>query len=164
LKRTILVAILLGLVLGRCFSRPGKIELVSETEPLTVKVHGHSEPVDWIWFQGPYRNLNEQGPAPPPSERDLDVIVWKIRPAGNGEYYEFAQPGTIPAITYGVVPEGWEQELPKTGMAPPLLNGFVYTVGVVTARGPRPNSLCVYVNNGRLQLYGNKKDPPCDQD
>ena len=151
--RVIILATLLLLSLRSCFSRAGVITLVSESEPLTVKVDPGTEVVDWIWFQGPYRNSLVNGPKPPPGKEPKDIIVWQIHPASNGEYYEFASADKIPIITYGRVPEGWQQKLPLTGSPPPLLEGYVYTVNAVTFKGPRPRELCVYVNKGRLELY-----------
>lgn len=162
--RAILLAVLLLAQLGACFKRPGEISLLSESEPLSIRVHGGTEQVDWIWFQGPYRNELAQGPTPPPSKRDMDVIVWKIRLAAKNGGYPVADPDKIPDITYGVLPEGWEQELPWDGSPAPLLDGYVYTVGVVTVRGPRPRSLCVYVNNGRLEPYRDKDLAPCNEE
>ena len=164
MKVILLATLLLMTQVGACFSRPGEITLLSEIEPLSIRVHGGTEQVMWIWFQGPYRNATVQGPAPPPSKRDIDVIVWKIRLAAKDGVIPFVEPDKIPDITYGQVPEGWEQELPEAGTPPPLLDGYVYTVGVVTHRGPAPRSLCVYVNKGSLEPYKDKTDPPCDEE
>jgi hypothetical protein len=162
--RALLIATLLLVFLQSCFHRAGEITLVSESEPLTVKVNPGTEVIDWVWFHGPFRNTLANGPEPPPSKQEKDVIVWQITPSISNQDREFNSPDKHPVITYGLIPEGWEQQLPATGSPPPLLDGYVYTVSAVTFRGPRPKALCVYVNKGRLELYKNYKDPPCDQD
>ena len=161
--RIILLAILLGSGLAGCFSRAGEITLVSESQPLIVKVDPGTEVIDWIWFQGPFRNQLVNGPAPPPSENPKDVIVWQITPRLHSQSDAFSSPDKYPVITYGQVPEGWEQQLPLTGSPPPLLDGYVYTVSAVTFRNPRPRNLCVYVNQGRLEPFTDdgKLHPTC---
>ena len=163
--RLILVATLSLFVFQSCFHRAGEITLVAESAPLTVKVNPGTEVIDWVWFQGPFRNSLANGPAPPPSKQEKDVIVWQITPSNSNQDREFNSPDKHPIITYGQLPAGWEQMSPSKGSSPPpLLDGYVYTVSAVTFRGPRPKALCVYVNKGRLELYKNHKDPPCDQD
>ena len=137
--------------------------LVSESEPLIIKVDPGTEVIDWIWFQGPHRNKVANGPEPPPRENPKDVIVWQISPGINSRSDEFSSPDKHPVITYGLVPEGWHQQLPETGSPPPLLDGYVYTVNVITFRHPRPTGLCVYVNKGHLEPYVEKGDPSCDR-
>jgi hypothetical protein len=101
----------------------------------------------WIWFQGPYRNAVEGGPAPPPPEQPIKFIIWKITRLDG-----YAPADKIPIISYGQVPEGWAQELPESGPASPLLDGYVYTVSAIPDRGVGPR-LCVYLKNGRFRPY-----------
>ena len=151
--RGVLLATLLLLQLGSCFQRRGEVTLVSESEPLTVKVDPGSAVIDWVWFQGPHRNVLVNGPEPPPRADPKDVIVWQISPGLSSQDHQFSSPDKFPVITYGQVPEGWAQMLPATGSPPPLLDGYVYTISVITFRSPRPRALCVYVNKGRLEPY-----------
>lgn len=162
--RLAFIAALFLILFQSCFHRAGEITLQSEAEPLTVKVDPGTEVIDWIWFQGPFRNKLANGPAPPPSENPKDVIVWQISPRVHSQSDAFSSPDKFPVIAYGQVPEGWEQWLPSTGSPPPLLNGYVYTVNAITFRNPRPRGLCVYVNNGRLQRYSeNGEDSLCKE-
>lgn len=162
MARIVLIVILLGGGLSSCFDRQGEITLVSESEPLTVKVDPGSEVIDWIWFQGPYRNKHPNSPEPPPIENPKGVIVWQISPGIDSGSAEFSSPDKHPVITYGRLPEGWRQLMPETGSPAPLLDGFVYTVNVITFRSPRPAGLCVYVNKGRLEPYVEKGNPSCE--
>ena len=162
MARTVFIAILLVSGLSSCFSRQGEITLVSESEPLTIKVDPGTAVIDWIWFQGPLRNRNPNSPEPPPLENPKGVIVWQISPRVDSRSDKFSSPDKYPVITYGQLPEGWQQLEPETGAPAPLLDGFVYTVNVVTFRSPRPAGLCVYVNKGRLEPYVEKGNPSCE--
>lgn len=162
--RGVLFATLLLLQLGACFERTGEVTLVSESEPLTVKIDPGSEVIDWVWFQGPLRNKLANGPEPPPRADPKDVIVWQITPHTHSQDRRFSSPDKFPVITYGKVPEEWVQQLPTTGSPPPLLDGYVYTVSVITFRNPRPRALCVYVKNGRFERYReNGEDSLCKE-
>ena len=161
--RGVFLATLLLIQLGACFERQGEVMLVSESEPLTVKVDPGSAVIDWVWFKGPHRNVHVNGPEPPPRAYPEDVIVWQITPRLSSQDYDFSSPDKFPVITYGQVPEGWAQQRPSTGSPPPLLDGYVYAVSVITFRSPRPKPLCVYVKNGRLERYVDSEDPSCKE-
>ena len=163
LVRVIFAATLSLFLFQSCFHRAGEITLLSESEPLIVKVDPGTEVIDWVWFQGPHQNVLVNGPKPPPREDPRDVIVWQISPGTDSGDGKFASPDKHPIITYGQVPEGWTQQRPLTGSPERLLDGFVYTVHAVTFRGPRPRGLCVYVNNGRLEPYVDGDDPACKE-
>jgi hypothetical protein len=160
----VLAAALSLFLFQSCFHRAGEITLLSESEPLTVKVDPGTEVIDWVWFQGPHRNQLAKGPEPPPRQDPTGVIVWQISPRTNNRSDKFSSPDKFPVITYGRVPEGWVQLLPSTGSPPPLLDGYVYTVKAVTFRNPRPKELCVYVKNGRFERYSeNGADSSCKE-
>ena len=164
LLRVILVTTLSVFLFQSCFHRAGEITLVSESEPLTVKVDPGTEVIDWVWFQGPFRNTVANGPEPPPQQNPKDVIVWQITPGISSQSREFSSPDKHPVIAYGQVPEGWVQQLPETGSPPPLLEGYVYTVNAVTFRGPRPRGLCIYVSDGQIKRYSEHgEDPFCKE-
>jgi hypothetical protein len=163
--RVILVATLSLFLFQSCFHRAGEITLQSESEPLTVKVNPGTEVIDWVWFQGPHRNRLANGPEPPPLQDPKDVIVWQITPRLYSNDREFSSPDKHPVITYGHLPEGWEQMVPSTGSPPPLLDGYVYTVNSITFRGPRPRGLCIYVSNGQIKRYSEHgEDPLCGKE
>jgi hypothetical protein len=49
--------------------------------------------------------------------------LWEIRPAGNDKISE------LPSITYGVVPSGFIQTVPTSGMPPVLVEKKTYEAG-----------------------------------
>lgn len=79
-----------------------------------------------------------------------DPKMWEIRPTNENLISK------LPAITYGVVPLGFKQTIPSTGVPPPLVEGRVYEVG-----GPAFNanggSIRFTIKGGRaLMLPENK--------
>ena len=111
--RTVLLATLSLFLFQSCFHRAGEITLVSQSEPLIVELDPGTELIDWVWFQGPHRNLLEDGPEPPLRQDPKDVIVWQISPKMSNQAQEFED--KHPIITYGQVPPRWVQLLPATG-------------------------------------------------
>lgn len=80
-------------------------------------------------------------------EQDLkkNVPVWVVWPKGNSE----GTLSNLPPITYGKVPDGFTQEIPAGGAAPPaLVEGKVYEAG-----GPEvsmPNGVIRFtIRNGK---------------
>jgi len=56
---------------------------------------------------------------------DKNTVIWQVWPRTTAD-------GTIdslPPITYGSVPAGFNQTIPKEGTPPPLLEGKVYEAG-----------------------------------
>ncbi len=103
--------------------------------------------MDWIWFQGPYQNRREPGPEIKRGSDPKEIILWKISPVGR-----FIPMNEVPKITYGSVPEGWKQEIPRAGSPPALLDGYVYYVGVVAARGGGAE-MCIFLKGGPVQPF-----------
>jgi hypothetical protein len=68
--------------------------------------------------------------VPPENQRqsiqrssDANKLLWKIRPAGGAE----SKIRRLPPVTYGVVPDGFEQVFPADGSAPVgLEEGKIY--------------------------------------
>ena len=54
-----------------------------------------------------------------------DKTVWWIFP-NDSEKGDFKN---LPAFTYGKIPAGWNQTIPKEGEPPPLVEGHVYEAG-----------------------------------
>ncbi|HSE31256.1 MAG TPA: hypothetical protein VLA93_06735 [Pyrinomonadaceae bacterium] len=66
------------------------------------------------------------------------------------------------SCTYGQLPEGWDQEIPQEGSPPQLIDGYVYYIGIVAARGAGPE-LCVFLKKGQLHPYEDGgEDGHCD--
>ena len=60
--------------------------------------------------------------------KDEQKVIWQIRPASGTDN----SANGLPQITYGQVPQGFEQVVPSAGAAPALQEGKVYA-----ASGPR---------------------------
>lgn len=52
-----------------------------------------------------------------------DAKLWEIRPTNQDLI------STLPEITYGVVPPGFDQTIPQGGPPPPLVEGKLYQAG-----------------------------------
>lgn len=126
---------------------PGTIKPMPGAAPPTFEISGTGD-VQWVWFQGPYQNLTEPGPKLEFESKPDSHILWKIAPT-NGRFLPIAD---IPKITYGELPTGWQQEIPKTGPPPAWLDGYVYYIGIVPQRGSGAE-LCVFLKNGQMQPY-----------
>lgn len=63
-----------------------------------------------------------------PAGKDDERVIWKIQPRSGTDNSAKG----LPQITYGQVPEGFEQLVPSAGPAPALQEGKVYA-----ASGPR---------------------------
>ena len=76
--------------------------------------------------------------------RDEGAVIWDIRPKSGTD--NSAQ--GLPQITYGQVPQGFEQLVPGVGIAPALEEGKVYA-----ASGPRievPEAFVMFrIQNGK---------------
>lgn len=133
-------------LMSRCLGPPVQVKLVSNSTPLTFKLNGWGE-VDWIWVQGPYQNVRAPAPEPPRLNIPRENLIWHIFPP------KFIPVNEVPAIMYGQLPEGWRQESPGTGTPPPLLDGYVYYVGVVPVRNGGSRGICVYIKDGKIEPY-----------
>jgi len=113
-----------------CCSQETTIDVDGGKAP-TIHVHG-TDAVDWIWVYGP------QGP-----EGEGPRIIWKINHTGDPMLIP-----DLPSITYGKVPEGFEQEIPANGEPPSLVDGQIYGITVVT-RGYSHGNIKIRVQNGQ---------------
>ncbi|HEY0765424.1 MAG TPA: hypothetical protein VGD61_23805 [Pyrinomonadaceae bacterium] len=137
-------------------SKRSTIKLVSNSAPPTFDITGGGE-LDWIWFQGPYQNPHEPGPEIKKGSDPKEIILWKISPPGH----RFIPMKEVTKIIYGQLPEGWEQDIPRDGSPPALLDGYVYYVGVVPARGGG-TEMCVFLKDGQVQPFQqNEEDVVC---
>ncbi len=154
-----LLLLLLTLIMGPCVSRQGTIKLISAQNPPTFEIGGTGD-LGWIWFQGPYQNPSEPAPPLPENSDPKSVILWKIYPSGDGEVRPFIPFGDVPPITYGRLPQNWEQEIPKSGSPPALRDGYVYTVQGVGERAGHA-AMCVFIKNGQALPYEDKDPNSC---
>lgn len=102
-----------------------------------VKLKGGTHPVFDLSGSGEVCSLTVFGPefmTKAERPRDENFAVWKIEPSGgfNGTWI-----GKLGSITYGVVPEGYTQAIPKEGTPVPLIDGqkYLYVVETINAPG-----------------------------
>jgi hypothetical protein len=120
--------LLLTLVIGCALTGHGcyvKVRM-NESVPPTFTFSQNGDDVGYLDFFA-VTEIAAENVGAPPDKQDWrkDVTIWKIWPKGTAE-------GTIanlPPITYGVVPEGFTQEIPTEGPPPPLAEGRVYRAG-----------------------------------
>jgi hypothetical protein len=74
------------------------------------------------------------------------IIIWKIQPP------PFLPLNDVPPITYGTLPDGWEQEIPKREVPPPLSDGGIYYVSGIPRVGPNIK-LCFLVSGENITPY-----------
>ena len=145
MKRSIVYCLLT--LLSTCVQNPSTISLV-DAGKATFRITGQQK-LQWIWFKGPYQH--EEGPPPPISQDDdpKKIIIWKIAPPG----FKDISMDSAPLVTYGVLPDGWEQEIPEDKTQPPaLLDGYWYSIGAVPERGAGPK-MCIFKKDGQIYPY-----------
>ena len=145
-KLSIVILVVVSVSLNSC-SRRSTIKLVSNSAPPTFDITGRAE-LDWIWVQGPFQNPHEPAPEIKTGSDPKEIILWQIRPPGH----RFIPMNEVPKIVYGLLPEGWEQEIPRDGSHPALLNGYVYYIGVIPARGGGAE-MCIFLKDGQVQPF-----------
>ncbi len=89
------------------------IAVVNQTNPPAFKLSGSGR---LIFF-----SVSEV-PRDRPQSID-DPKMWEIRPVDENLISK------LPDITYGVVPPGFQQTIPKAGTPPPLVEGTLYEAG-----------------------------------
>jgi hypothetical protein len=78
-------------------------------------------------------------------DSDKDIILWEIWPNQNVD----TKIDNLPAITYGVVPPGFTQKIPESGLPPALVEGKVYAAGG-PARNANGGSIWFKLHNGKV--------------
>ena len=89
--------------------------------------------------------------------RDENYAVWKISPSGG---FHGTWIGKLGSITYGVVPDGYTQIIPKEGTPPPLMEGQKYFYFVETANAPGAGGYLEIRNSRAVPTTGSG---PCFQ-
>lgn len=72
--------------------------------------------------------------------------IWRVAPVDGDIYIS-----KIPPLTYGVVPPGFVQKMPKKGPPPTLAEGKVYEVWAPTFDAPGSGRIIFEVRDGRTQ-------------
>jgi predicted Zn-dependent protease len=110
---------------------------VTTDNPPRIMLSGDT-PFDWLEVRGPLpEKLDDQGPS----------IIWKIVPEDTPPPLS-----DVPPIVYKEVPKGFRQAEPKTGVAPDLTEGGIYSITVVT-RGPNNPRQTIIIRNGKAEEF-----------
>jgi hypothetical protein len=104
------VSLLVGLM---ACERDMTIALTKKTNPPSFKLDGSGR----LFFF----SVSEVSPGKPSSADDPPI--WEIRPTSEDRI------SSLPEITYGVVPPGFTQTVPKTATPAPLVEGELYEAG-----------------------------------
>ena len=127
----------------------------------------------WFFHVSEYRDDKSLKP----SERSREV--WSVQAGRDSSGNDLGKyTSEIGKITYGIVPEGYTQVYPATGIAPPLIEGRYYVylfktengmpaVGEFEIRGGQAVTIkiphdCYYVENGKeieAPCYDDTRDP-----
>lgn len=95
-----------------------RVYISDSKNPPTFKLSGSGELGEFI-VVGPFTSVEDLDSYRP----DVHAI-WKIGPLRYGKL----SVGSVPPITYGVVPNGFTQDTPASGSPPPLEDGKFYSV------------------------------------
>jgi hypothetical protein len=138
----------LGLVICLVASLAGceralKVTLDGKNPP-TFRFDGSGE-LSWV---GIYQ-VTPDGKVPP-----KDSEFWKLVPE------RVIVASESPPITYGVVPNGFAQEVPSNGSPPPLEEGRVYGFGAVTRNAPGGRIWFTIRNGQSVQVPRTDKADP----
>lgn len=134
LWKTVLVAASLVLLAGLvACERDMTISVTNESNPPSFKLSGSGRLIFFSVFEVPRDR--------PPSIDDPKM--WEIRPTDENLISK------LPEITYGVVPPGFHQTIPKAGTPPQLSEGKLYQVGgpAFDANG---GSIRFVIKNGKV--------------
>lgn len=126
--------------------RPLKITLDGKNPP-TFRFDGSGE-LSWVYIY----KVTPEGKVPLKSE---DSELWIIVPKGDNTA------SASPPITYGVVPNGFVQQVPSNGNPPALEEGKVYGFGADTRNAPG-GDVWFTIRNGKSVTV--PKTDPADPD
>lgn len=116
-----LVALFYSCVLISCTYEESTKVHIGGTVPPTFRLDGSGHQIDFT-----VRELSPDNYVPPADQKpDKDIDLWKIVPEAGTPDIAW----DWPEITYGKVPPGFRQELPKQGAPPALVEGKTYEAG-----------------------------------
>jgi hypothetical protein len=120
-----------------------------------VTLEGGVTPVFVLSGSGQLASLAVYSPdfaAKAESPWDENFALWKIKPIGDNST------GTplrkLRRITYGVLPDGYEQVKPTVGSAPPLAEGLKYFYEVETTSAPGTAGFVEIRNSRAVATHG----------
>jgi len=138
--RKILVVIFLLTFFAGC-ERILKVTFDGKNPP-TFKFDGRGQ-LEWVYIY----QVTPDGKIPP-----RDTELWIIVPKRG------ITASASPPITYGVVPDGFEPQVPSSGNPPPLQEGKTYGFGAET--GGQPGSAIWFTIRDGKAVQVPKTDPP----
>jgi hypothetical protein len=125
-----------------------------------VKLKGGTSPVFNLSGSGEVECFTVFGPdfmTKAEKPRDENFALWKIEPSDG---FHGTWIGKLGSITYGAVPEGYTQTIPKEGTPPPLMEGQKYFYFVETANAPGAGG---YLEIRRSRAVPTTGSGPCFQ-
>lgn len=127
--RRILLLVLAVIFFSACYEEDMTVSLDGRTPP-SFNLSGSG---DLVFFTVSEVGAENQNLLPAQRDGDKNTLLWRIWP--NGLSSDAKRISRLPQITYGVVPEGFEQKTPAEGPPPPLVEGKIYQAG-----GPASNA------------------------
>ena len=138
--KKILLVLCLAVVCTSC-ERILKVTLDGKNPP-TFKFNGSGE-IAWVFIY----QVTPDGKVPPAGS-----AFWRLSPKKT------MMASQSPPITYGVVPDGYVQEVPANGSPPPLQEGKTYGFGANT-HGQPGRTIWFTIQDGKA-VQVPKTDPP----
>src|SRR6266511_2370989 len=124
-----LIVLFAALASSGCFEEDMTISL-DERLPPTFRLSGSG---NLIFFSVSEVSPDDQHRVPIERSSNDIRIIWQIVPTGLSSDATIMR--KLPPITYGSIPKGFEQTIPKTGVPPNLVEGKIYQAG-----GPASNA------------------------
>jgi len=113
---------------------------LDEGNPPTFKLSGSGKLIQFLVMEVPPWNQTQTVQR----RSDVNTVLWQIRPTGENKIW------SLPKITYGQIPSGFEQVYPAGNTAPPVLvEGKVYEVGG-TAYNANGGFIWIIVHDGKV--------------
>jgi hypothetical protein len=121
---------------------------------LDLVIEGYNPPKFRISGHGRLDIIEVSGPDPdrksPDGGMPYSKDYWVIMPKGEFEVRSLEEVGPL---TYGQVPEGFEQWVPRSGEVPPIVEGETYHIHLRTKNGPAVSRFFV-LREGKIIATG----------
>jgi hypothetical protein len=164
-KRTLIVTAIMfgGFCSLACPPPPpfsaGQVTLINDGKPPTFEFKAHLN-VEYIHIVGPYSVEHRRFLLPNGGYSIDGNEIWSISPP----HHRFIPINSALRITYGQLPPSWEQDVPKAGAPPPLVEGSAYYISANLNEGRRIK-MCVLIQGSKTQPYhGSLGSLDCDRE
>lgn len=136
-----------GFSSSACPPPAGHVTLIGDGTPPTFEFKADLN-LEYIHVIGPY-SLEHHGFLMPNGKyTDDGNEIWSISPP----QHRFIPITSGLRVTYGQLPSGWAQAIPKGGAPVPLVEGSPYYLSAELNEGRRLN-MCVLIKDGKAQPY-----------